>query len=372
MSTMKRQISMTQMIFLLLISKAFSVLNYIPIFSNNFSLTSVLIANIICLVIGLLIIIPISLFQKRYQNQPIILVSMNKNKVFGYIVGFGYLFFIMLNVMGALVAFAFFMTNAIFPNSSSIFIIVSMAIVCFVSALNGIEGLARCGTIVFIIMVLGVSFIIFAATKSIDLTNIRPILDNPAKDIYAATSYTIFRFNEFLILILLAPNVKGKVKKTGIIFVASAILFMEIVTFYIVSVLGDYAYSQIFPYYTLASIIETNMLQRLDSVHMAIWVFISFIRISLYMVTANVCIKQMFPKVKRLVSYSIVTVVSSIPAALLVNSPRLIKQLSSPTWYSIIIFAVLIPLILLFRPNKEKPNDKESITITASGDNPAV
>lgn len=372
MDGVKRQISTTQIVFLLLISKAFAVLNYIPIFTNNFSLTALLIANIICMGLALLLIIPLNLFQKKYQNQPIILVAINKNKVFGYIVGGGFLLFVMLNIMGALVGFTFFMTNAIFPNSSSIFIIATIAITCFISALNGIEGLARCGTVVFIIMFVGVAFIIIVATKSVDLTNIRPILVNPAQDILSATSYTISRFTELFVLILLSPNVKGSMKKSGIIFILAATVFMELVTFYIASVLGDYAYSQTFPYYTLASIIETNMLQRLDSVHMAIWVFISFMRITLYMLAANVCMNHMFPKVRRLASFSLITVICSIPAALLVNSPRIIKQISSSAWYSIFTLVAVVPLMLLIKTKKEKLKDEESYVVPASDSDSAV
>lgn len=379
MSLVKPQVSITQVVMLLLISRAGVSLNYVPMFAPKLGLTATLIGNIIGMFIGLIMIIPMIIFQKNHNNQHIINVAIDKNKVFGTVIGFVYLTVILLNTVGSIFSFEFFITNAIYPNSSIVFIILSIVICCFICAKNGIEGIARTGFLLFFLLLFGILFIIFVSTKSIDLLNIKPILDESAKQILYATIFTVSKYVELIMLILLLPNIKnspiknnsektkGKTssfKKASILYLIGATLFVEVTCFYLSSVLGEYAYSQTYPYYTLASIVETNLLQRLDSIHMVLWVFISFIKITTLIVLANTCIRSIFPKVNKATSLSIIFIIVTSLSLAIGFHPEWLNQLNVTGLFVTITLTSIVPLLLSKKTkSKGDPIVKENIII---------
>ena len=62
--------------------------------------------------------------------------------------------------------------------------------------------------------------------------------------------------------------------------------------------LGDYAKSQRFPFYTVTKIAEVSIFQRLDSLHVALWVFMALVRLSLFLEVAGKSLARMLPQQK--------------------------------------------------------------------------
>ena len=60
--------------------------------------------------------------------------------------------------------------------------------------------------------------------------------------------------------------------------------------------LGDYAKSQRFPFYTVTKIAEVSIFQRLDSLHVALWVFMALVRLSLFLEVAGKSLARMLPQ----------------------------------------------------------------------------
>lgn len=339
-----QKISVAQVVILLMISRAFSVLNYIPLLSNAVEIPAMIIGNIIGGAISVVLIIPLVLFQKRNGSKDILAVAITKNRFAGMAISLVYFIIIMLNIVGTVFGFEFFMTSAIYPNASIIFLVLSIVITCFLCAKSGIEGIARASTLIFIVFLLGVLFIVVASLPWVKLINIKPILNNPANSIFKATLSDISKSVELYFLVLLLPRFKGSVKKAGIIFIVISTAFTVLVNFIIITVLGEYSYSQTFPYFSLASIVGTDVMQRLDSIHMALWVFISFVRITLSIIIAYTCIKSMFPSAKKGVTLTLMFITITVLSGIICYHPEFVKSINPSYGIVTMLLVVVVPL----------------------------
>lgn len=53
---------------------------------------------------------------------------------------------------------------------------------------------------------------------------------------------------------------------------------------------------QTFPYYALTSVIDISIFQRLDSLHVTLWIFTALFRCTLYTICAAKCANMLFSK----------------------------------------------------------------------------
>lgn len=366
----KMKISAAQAILLLFVSRVFNIFNYIPIFSGNVEPSATLIGNIIALLINLAIVIPVSIMFKRNGNKDILSIAYNKHKVIGIIVCSIYFLFNFIILIGTIFGFEFFMTNAVYPNASVFFIIITICMACFFCAKHGIEGIARTSTIVFVLLILGIIFITFASFKSINLLNIKPIISDVPTTLYKAVSSIVSKGSELIILILIFPKINGSFKKCSVWLIVSSAIILELISFLVASVLGEFAYTQMFPYFTLASVVETSIFQRLDSVHMVLWVFISFVKITLGVYVSNYCLQAMLPKSKhKYTLFPLFIVVTSL-AILVGFHPEIFTETKSTFPTFILIGVVIIPLLLCIKKHRKgkKKNEEKTFAVSVNTD----
>ena len=113
------KISGVQAVLLLFMIRAFNTLNYIPSFNGRTDGMSLLLGSLIGTVIELLAILPALLLDRRIHGQNVITAAYNFKKTLGIVFAVIYAFVALLQLTGGIVAFEYFMTNAIYPNSVS-------------------------------------------------------------------------------------------------------------------------------------------------------------------------------------------------------------------------------------------------------------
>lgn len=332
---------------LLMVSRAFNILNYIPIFTDGVELSAALIGNLISVLINIALLIPAIWLFKKHPNQGLFAIAFDKNRWLGYVTVILYFVPIVLSIIGTVAGFQFFMTNAVYPLASVVFIVLTICLACFFCAKAGIEGIARAGSIVFFLLLIGITFITIVSFDSIQLLNVKPLGSNSGNSIYRAIIEVISKNTEIYLIILLVPKIKGSFAKCSIWLMVAIGAFIEVTSFIMISVLGEFAYTQTFPYYTLASIVETNILQRLDSVHMTLWVFISFIKITAYIIIALDALKGVLPKKVHRFSLPTLFVIVLVSATIFCYHPEIISSLSSKFPVTIVLLTAVIPLLLL-------------------------
>ncbi|WMJ23492.1 GerAB/ArcD/ProY family transporter [Paludicola sp. MB14-C6] len=347
------KIGASQAVILLLLCRVFNILNFIPLFSNKIDMSSELIAIIICTLLNFILVIPAIILLKKYNGQNIIDIAFRKNKVLGYSISFLYGFILLFNLIETVFGFDFFITAVVYPNASSITIILTFCIACFICAQFGLEGIARTATIVFIIFLSGVIFISITSFKNINLLNLSPSLSNTTKQVIEAMMTVTSKNSEIFILLLLAPKIKGNISKCFIWYIILTGIISLLFNFLIITVLGKFAYSQTIPYFTLASICETKILQRLDAVHMVIWVFISFVKVTAYSLLTAECLKKTLPKKAHKYALTAIFAFTILLSISLTYMPEVVQKAKFTTGFMTIFLLTILPLFLIPQYHKK-------------------
>ncbi len=287
----KNRIGIMQLVILLFLSRQFTSLTYFPGIGTPVSGTATLVGNVISTLFLPLMFLPFLLLSKRYPECSIVMGLSSGLGKFGRFAGWFYYFYILVLAAHTLSHFQFFMINAVFPDASVWVIVLPMLAVAVYAAYIGVEGIARSGFFIFIGFLLAFGLIVFSSIPNIELNNLKPIEKNIWQELTGGVYGTVSRSTEPILFGMLLPYVGNKTGKVVAGFTALSIGVLEITAFFILTVLGDFSYSQFFPFYSLASMSEISIFQRMDALYMGIWVLIGFIKLSLLLLLG----KDIFP-----------------------------------------------------------------------------
>ena len=199
-------------------------------------------------------------------------------------------------------------------------------------------------------------FILFSSIPNVEMVNVKLPVNGRFREIALSAYGVVSNTMEILLFYLLLPYCKSKIKQGVFGLVISLTVLTELITFFIVSVLGDFAASQTFPFYALASMSELSIFQRLDALHMGIWVFVAFIKLSLLIFLATEILKFITPKDKganrrhriSLLITSVLVLVFAVPACYHIEWLRILYRILY-SGIPIILLGVIIPILVLWR-----------------------
>lgn len=359
----KGKISVWQAILLLSLSRIFSVLNYIPAFNVSVEGTAMLYGILIAFIFHAIIIIPMLILYNRVSAISPLSLAYSINKIFGIVISILFLLNIVLAIIGSASAFNFFLLNVIFPEAPLLSFALIMLIPCAIAGCYSFEGIARAGTVVFVFVAISAVFIGLVSIPDASLLNVRPIIENPAKSVLDYAFQIFTRDAELYMGLLILYRVNGSKVKTMYWFLGISCVFNLAANFLIQAVLGDYAYTQLFPFFTTTAVLEVPIFQRLDAFHMLNWVALSFMRITLLFFLGKTVLKNLLPgKAKK---YSILLLLAIVtPLTILFSRNMAYFKGSSTRGISLSLpLIVLFPLILLCFVKKEKKNETDKTNV---------
>lgn len=360
-------ISGKQAVLLLLVCHSFQLMNFIPAFNRVDDPTARMYSAILSILFHLALFIPGILLYRRFPGQNVITVAWNRWKPLGRLYAGAYALVMIIHAAGTTAAFQYFLTNTVYPNANVTFIALSILVCGFACIKSRFEGIARAGSLIFWFLLISLLFICIVSLPSVNLFNVRPILDDPAQSIWDSVLVDTSQYTELLCLLLLFPKIKSSKGKCVFWLIVSCGIIAAVMNFFILSVMGEFSKTQTFPYYTLASISETRLLQRLDSLHMMIWTFTAFLRITLLLILASYCLKLLLPaKLHKSANPIIFLLVASL-SVFAGNSVQILQLGNQNNGSIIITLLVGLPLFLLFitkRKGKEKHEVETDIPVT--------
>ncbi|MEG1027326.1 MAG: GerAB/ArcD/ProY family transporter, partial [Oscillospiraceae bacterium] len=197
--------------------------------------------------------------------------------------------------------------------------------------------------------IIGILIIVLCSIPNVNLTNIKPISSSIINQIPYQISLT-YELPLFIFFFSSVKKEKNAFINSSLLFIIISSITMIIINFIIMGVLGNYAYVQTFPYYTIASISKVSILQRLDAIHILLWVFMCFTRICLFIFATKKSLDIAFPKLKfKTIAIFILTVILS---TILCYHPEIIKKITAHSGISVTIMATIVPLFILVRRKK--------------------
>lgn len=368
-----QKISAAQVVILLSLSRVFNILSFMPALSVPISGSSAIIGLVLSFIQQAIMIIPALLLYKQNDGKSLLDICFEKSKLFGKIVCAIFFIVLFFVTAGGVTGFNFFMTNAVYPNSSVFFMAVSICIVCFFCFRSGLEGLARASCILFVVFLAGFIFICAVSVDSVNFLNFHNMLDNEKRLIIHYMLDTTAKSSEPLVLILLFPYIKGSKAKVSYWFLGITFIISLLASFFITGVLGDFSLTQAFPYFTLTSVIKLDIFQRLDSFHMVTWVFASFVHITLFSGIMSNILKRLLPKKGAGWYDFILFFIVAATSIWFSTKKELLKSVNIPSNIITTFLIVILPLILLFinksgekHGSKAKNKDDSSSAVGAS------
>ena len=297
---LKPKISMSQLIMLLALSRMFYTLNGILLGTGDGYGMAYLWAIPLSALMQFLLLLP-ALFLSHRQGTSVITAGYSLwgkgGAVLAFLCGVYFLLCAVLTVFST----EQFMVNAIYPQAWPVFFILTLTLAAGYAAHLGLESIARCGFIIFIVFVCGVAFAFLGNWRQINLIFIRPLGTGGFGEVLRIAVNLTARSPEILLFAVLLPNLgkDAKKKRGAIYYLLLSSLLLEIIVFLISAVLGQLAEGEAFPFYTVGSLAKISIFQRLDAVHMSIWVLTAFVRMGLFLWAAVELFQSLMPVKKH-------------------------------------------------------------------------
>lgn len=298
MENTKSKISAFQFFIMLFLSRILTTVTYISSYTKDVRLADMLVQPVFRITIGIVIMIPVYFLYKKYSDKNVLDLVRERNtkfsKVFSIIYTITFFYFTVVTIA----RLDLFAGTVVFPETDVDYMLIFVIIFCCYGAFLGFEALGRSSVLSAVLVIPAIIFILAALVSKIDLLNSTPIFYNGVIPVVKTAVDSVGQTVEYAIIAIALPRVKGRVKSGFFLWIIAQTLLMAIMFFFAMTVMGNYAGTQLFPFHTLASLAEFAMFDRLDAVFTGVWIMCAFIKASLLIYLQTDLIKKEFPKLK--------------------------------------------------------------------------
>ena len=303
-----------------------------------------------CIFIAVLSI-PSALFFRRFpENNPVNLIKKTGlSKAVSLFYWLVFLFFASVSLS----RFFIFTTGIIFPEKNmNLFLVIAVAM-CSYCSFFGIEALTRGNMILLAFTVIGVSAILFSVTGKFSVYNLEPIFFRPFSESVINGLSAAGRTAEAAAFLFLASKTNGKIGRGFFICLACFFVSLSVLFLFLNGVSGEFAKTQLFPFYSLAVIAQFPFFERLDAVATALWIFAILVKTSLFIYISGNLISDSFGLDKRISAAVCFVIISLLSFVFSINT-GVHRAVCSPLITGVLTFSsvFVIPSLLLLKKGK--------------------
>ncbi len=340
---MTKKISGYQLFFLLLISKCFSLMTYVPLFSQGQGSDIRFKAIIITVIIQGLLVIPLIILNKKHPDKSVTEIIFEKSKPWGYFSQILYLLFFVTLCTGQSVRYVNFLDSG-FNVSNRLIPLAALLIVCGYCAYCGIEGLARSSVVIFIPFLAMLLLMIVQSSNSFHLRNF--YCDN--NGLMQAVSDELIRNGEIIGAAYLMKNVRSGLQKGLYLLLAAKLAVTALVTALITGVLGDYADLCDYPFLAVGSFTDSELFRHNDALYLILWTISAVISISVFLCIIDGLFSEMGHNKKMYISAVLVFFTAAIFGEHYLTESILCGGIMQ------LLLAAVIPAIILLKERDKK------------------
>ena len=332
-----------QLFALLYLCRMLTTVTFSPLLGDGLLNGDFTLNIVFALVFILVLCIPSALFYKRFPECTPVSVT---DKKMSDVISVFYVFLFLFSASVSVSRFFIFLTSVIYPEKEmGLFLVVAVLVCCYCAYL-GVEALFRGNVILLCITAFGVAVILYTVAGKIDIYNFEPLLFHPLTGSIKSGFLAAARTVEIPAFLFLAEKTRGKIKKAFIIAFSVFAVNLFILFFFLNGVSGEFAETQLFPFYSLAVIAKFPFFERLDAVITAVWIFSILIKCSVFINISREQLKRFsFMNNKRSLGFCFI----SVCALSLIFSYNLgiHKAVSSPYIFIVltVLGSVVIPLV---------------------------
>ncbi len=350
------KISWLEAVSVLTVSQIFSTVAYSAQSQNGLNATSSMIAFVLGTLLNFLVILPFVILSARRRKRSLLEHSYRYFGKLAVIVALAiFVVFIAVSV-NTVVLFQKFLTNTVYQGSSTFVIISLLVLATSYGAFLGIEALGRVANIIFSLVSVSILLILLSVIKDFNLQNFGSVQLSDAKNIFAVAVKGVASNTGLLAAFMLLPSVNKNHFKGFCLWNLASLTIVEVIVATVSGVLGTYGLDKEYPYYTTATVAEISVLKRLDIIYLCIWIFVAFIKTTLYLLLSKKVLDTVLHKSAKKYSLafcSVIVLLLSYIASAKDEFNSCVKFLVSSGWIFLIL-VILLPTVLLFIPSKQR------------------
>lgn len=357
------KISWFEAVSILTISQIFSTVAFSAESQNGLSAASSMIAFLLGTLFNFLVVIPFIYLNSRSVNNSLIEYSYKFFGKLASIIAIAIFIIFISASVDTIVIFQKFLSSTVYQGSSKFVIIFLLILAASYGAFLGIEALGRVANIIFFIVSITIILILLLLLKDINLLNLGLVRISDAKNILFVSVKGVISNTGILASFILLPNVKNHHFKGFCIWNFISLTIIEIIVLTVSGVLGSYGLNKEYPFYTAATIAEFSVIKRLDILYLCIWIFVAFIKTTLYLQLSKNILDTVLNKSAKKFSIlfcSAVALLLSYVASEKEEFNSCVKFLVSSGWIFLTLVIILPTMLLIIASKKRGVKNADS------------
>ncbi|AHF05814.1 GerAB/ArcD/ProY family transporter [Desulfitobacterium metallireducens] len=350
----KGRITYKQLILLIALSRIIITITFLPALAEPPANQDIWLSELLYFPLQLLFALPIYFLWKRFPDQTIIQYCQSIGGKLGKLSGILILWYFLDQAAITIAQFSLFLTSAVMPETPVLFFTLSFVLVCAYATGRGLEVIGRLSELFAPLVMIATITVFLLLAKDMNLKMLRPVLENGILPITQGSLIYSARSLEILGFSMLLPYLNNPQKAKSVIVLSFALvtLFFTLITVPVLTIWGfEEAKGLTFPFYSVIRLISIgDFIERNQSIHMAIWILGTFIKVTFKYYLVVLSLGQLL-HLKEYRPLILPTGTILIPLSLLVgpNLTTLAAFTSYKTfaWYSS-FFILVIPSLLLF------------------------
>ena len=346
---MKSKISLSQFVLLLFCCRMLSSLVYIPGANDFNSYSETLLINIISTVLQAVLLIPAFILNNKFSDDNIVMSAQRLAGKFGGVTCVFYYLYLLFCAIVSLTGYEYYMVNTVYPDSPALLISGLLIFISAYAAFLGLEAVSRFSLFAALLLIAEIIIVFFSLSGQIEVVHLYPLnanINNITQGVMMKTAEN----SDLVLLLFLLPRIKGKRYKGVMFYLLLSLTVFEVLNFLVITVFGKLAETLMFPTFVLEIFTHIAVFKNTNIIHALPWTFITFIKITVYMIGINSILPQLLPKKIKAVNIPLNLILISLGTYMLTSNYDLFSQLYNYNimfWVQVFLLTV-IPVGLLF------------------------
>lgn len=287
MNSTTTRISAAQLAVLLVLSRLFILLIFVPDTAQAPSGTTALLGIVLGYLLTILLLLPLWKLMQQHPDMDLVEIARQRSEGLGKLTALVCGIICLLASAETAAQFIMFITSAIYPEAEVLCVALIFCAAVVYMVYLGLEAMGRAAAIFLVGAGVSAAFIALGLFRFTDtLSLISPFYQGAGAVVFSTLSY--FTHNvELIALALLVSNLpKGKARSAFLRYHTLISLILFVVGLMAIMVLGYYSQTRSFPIYTMFVLSGSNVFYRFDYLFILIWVATAMVRAALYLLLA--------------------------------------------------------------------------------------
>lgn len=275
-----KKISYIQLAVLLSTSRLFSEAVNFPMSSSEFGMQrfAVIITTSVLLFVQY---IPLIYLTKKYPGESAASIIINRCRPLGWVYGILISVSVLISALSAVCRHRFYASSTIFGEAPPAILILFLLFACGFGMWKGIQGTARSGVIFAGIFV---GFLILMAVSVWGLCEpkwLYPAFIEDGREFVRKVLEQLGSNSEIMFFAVLTEHLEEKAHRSVYWYLPAVTVVLLLMFLLEMLVLGPFLDSATFPFFTVSSLSNIVLFQRLDGIDVAVWTLMCIIKIIL-------------------------------------------------------------------------------------------